>query len=62
MTSLKGLAVFASLLFAFYLLLSSAPAAAQTTIYACVTNSTGTVADCGRDYHLRDRHAQNSVE
>jgi hypothetical protein len=47
MTSLKGLAVLASLLFAFYLALFSRPAAAQTTIYACVTNSTGAVQIVG---------------
>jgi hypothetical protein len=47
MTSFKGLAVFASLLFAFYLFLFGAPAAAQTTIYACVTNSTGAVQIVG---------------
>src|ERR1700685_4285073 len=48
MTSLKGLAVFASLLLSFCLSsLFARPAAAQTVFYACVNNSTGAVQIVG---------------
>src|SRR6202050_4970186 len=48
MTSLKSLAVFASLLLSFHLsLLFAGPANAQTVFFACVNNSTGAVQIVG---------------
>ena len=62
MTSLKGLAVFASLLFAFYLLPFSAPGGCADNHLRLRDQLNQGRTDCGRDYHLRDRHAQNPVE